>query len=554
MEILTIFLNETEPTNALGPEVIDSLVSQLNTPVNRSLPNGFLMALEPSIDNTSTVVGAVFLTQSNGTIVLTTDRTKAINSNISVGGIYNYVSDESIEFVQMVLIDSPSTYRNVTDARNRRLASSVVVANLVTNTMQPPLGTTISLYFRIKADFVTFPVENVDFYCAFYDNITKNWNTAGCANPVYNALWDRHECSCDHLTSFAMIWLPKTSTLSVQDIISLVAQFVSIFCFLIIIIHTLYYRLAQPEMGLEARGFLSLISNAVTMLLFIFYIALVLTVFRSSESNKTIACFGSATVLMLLVYFFLILTFLLKTSIAYFNYINFVRLFPPPSSRTLCNLFVASFLISITYVSFAAGFNSNSSIEITRLHSRKICWFTRRVIHYFVTIPICICLATNIFIFVYVAKRLINHARNSTSRHVSYQRMKRCVLILIASCVTQGLGWICGPFILFVNEETGEVFAWFFVVCNAFEGIWTILLYIVLLRIQIEEKMNRIPASQLSNKKQLKDESLQDDGQHGERMKSEKRILTKNERRISRLFLDLNDPSTADLSSYETGV
>ena len=409
VEILVNLINDTESTSLLGPVEIDDLVSQLNTSFNASGPNGFVMAEMPSPDSNASVVGAVFWTQNNGSIVLERGRTEAINSNISVGGIYNFTSFEGIEFVQMLLIDSPYAYRNVTDALSRRLASSVVVANLLMNTtqLQPPLGTTISLYFRIKADFVTDPVENVDFYCAFYDTSTRNWNDRGCSNPVYNVLWDRHECSCNHLTSFAMIWLPKsheTSTLSAQDIISLIAQFLSIFCFLIIIIHTIYYRLTQPGMGIQARSFLSLTSNGVTMLLFIFYIALVLTVFRSSESQTTEACFLSASVLMFFVYFFLILTFLLKTSIAYFTYINFVRLFPPPSFRTLYVLFVVSFLVSITYVSFAAGFNSNSSIEITRFYSKKICWFTRRVIHYFVTIPICICLAVSIFILVWVVK------------------------------------------------------------------------------------------------------------------------------------------------------
>ena len=112
---------------------------------------------------------------------------------------------------------------------------------------------------------------------------------------------------------------------------------------------------------------------------------------------------------------------------------------------------------------------------------------------------------------------------------MSYERMKRLVLILIASCIAQGIGWIFGPFILFVNEETGEIFGWFFVVCNAFEGVWAILLYIILLRMHIEDTMHRTPATQLSSMKHLEDESLQDYEEYGKDMKSGKRTLAENE-------------------------
>jgi hypothetical protein len=52
----------------------------------------------------------------------------------------------------------------------------------------------------------------------------------------------------------------------------------------------------------------------------------------------------------------------------------------------------------------------------------------------------------------------------------------------LASCVTQGLGWIFGPLMLVANPDAAEVLGWFFIIFNGLEGVWAILLYIVIVR------------------------------------------------------------------------
>ena len=101
--------------------------------------------------------------------------------------------------------------------------------------------------------------------------------------------------------------------------------------------------------------------------------------------------------------------------------------------------------------SFAAGFDSNPSYNITQLYPYRLCWFTPRVIYYFLTIPVCIFILLNFLTIVFVGKQIINHARHATSRHKSYERAKRCVVVLLSSCVTQGIGWLFGPFISFID-------------------------------------------------------------------------------------------------------
>jgi hypothetical protein len=66
--------------------------------------------------------------------------------------------------------------------------------------------------------------------------------------------------------------------------------------------------------------------------------------------------------------------------------------------------------------------------------------------------------------------------------------MKRCVLVLLSSCVTQGVGWLFGPFITFLSPTGADVFEWFFIVFNGLEGLWSILLYIIIRSQRIDEQ------------------------------------------------------------------
>ena len=349
----------------------------------------------------------------------------------------------------------------------------------------------ITLFFQVLYnDSSRINGVNGNYLCSYLDTNTSEWKQFGCYETRYDELYDRYECTCTHLTTFALIWLPKTSQLNyltAQDIASLIFQSISILSFIAVIIHSLLTRFINPFMSLRPRDLLPLISSASTTILFILFIALIVTVYTRTASQSETKCFLSSTVLMFFVYFFLIFMFCIKTSIGYFNYLRFVHLFPEPSHRKLVILLMISFFIAITSTSFAAGFNSNSSYNITRLYGNKICWFSRDVIYYFMTIPVCIFLLVNLITIIFVGKHIIDHVRRSTSPHQSYERMKRCVLVLLSSCVTQGIGWLFGPFISFINPTAGEIVGWFFVIFVGLEGVWTILLYMIIRSQHINE-------------------------------------------------------------------
>jgi hypothetical protein len=453
-------------------------------------------------DNDIIVLGASFTHGIGGELVKNTNEDNVISSPLSAAAIISNESLSGVTSLNMLIIDQPSIYRNIDNSTNKTLASSIIVASLKRNNS---LSTSmnISLYFQVLNEFNPNR-SDVDYYCSFYDTNRSQWNESGCTPPVYNTQYDRYECSCNHLTSFALVWLPNvpfTTYLDAQDIASLVFQLISIVCFLGIIIHAIVIRLRNPSMRLRAYDLLPLISCASTTILFIFFIALGMTVYTGTSSSNQKECFLSSRVLMFFTYFFLIFMFCTKTSVGYFNYLRFVRLFPEPPMEKLFTMLITSFFISITWVAFGAGFNSNSSFKITQLYPYKLCWFTHNVMHYFLTIPVCLFLLINIILFILVAIRIINHVQNATSSRQSYERMKLCVLVLLSSCFSHGIGWLFGVFLTSIDPTASQVLGWFFIVFNGLEGLWVIILYIIIRSQQIDDQKHVMAVMQLMKSK-----------------------------------------------------
>ncbi|CAF0885169.1 unnamed protein product, partial [Rotaria sordida] len=518
----------SSPNNTVTVNTIDEVLDKLNNiTITVNSTNSFLIAQELSQTANDIVLGASFLRNSGGEIVRNSTEQSALISQFSIAAIVAKESLVNVTSLKMFIIDKPTMYENIDNTTNRSLASSLIVAS-VTRAGSSSNLINVSLYFKVLPEYQ--PNVNATYLCSFYDTNNSRWDERGCTDPRFNEVFNRYECSCNHLTSFALIWLPQSllgsygRDLRTADIASLVFQSVSVVCFLAIMIHAIGIRIFNPLMHFQANNLLPLISCASTAILFIFYIALGMTVYTQTTSEKETKCFLSSSILMFFVYFFLIFMFCTKTSIGYFNYLRFVHLFPQPSLRRLFILLTISFFFSISWVSFAAGFNSNSSFNITQLYPYRLCWFTRGVVYYFMTIPICMFLLMNFFTIICVAKHIIDHVRNATSPHQTYERMKRCVLVLLSSSVTQGIGWLFGPFISFVSPTAGEVLEWFFIVFNGLEGVWSILLYIIILSQRIDEQKRVTAAIEVTRSSSIKASRYEKRSGRDDRRRSSDRI------------------------------
>ena len=221
----------------LSPNRIDNIVSQLNaTNIALSTDTSFLMAQEVNQSGNVIVLGASFSSNSGGKIVYSNNTNSVINSSISAAAIISNNSLSGLTALNMLIIDQPTTYRNISSSTNHTLVSSVIVVSPRRNDSSSKID--ISLYFKVVSGYDT--QDSSEYLCSYYDNNTLNWNNYGCTAPTYNPTYHRYECNCNHTTSFGLIWLPAAAlassgqSLRAVDIASLVFQSISIVCFIII--------------------------------------------------------------------------------------------------------------------------------------------------------------------------------------------------------------------------------------------------------------------------------------------------------------------------------
>ncbi|CAF1557113.1 unnamed protein product, partial [Rotaria magnacalcarata] len=543
-DALSLYINSitnanisSNSNNTLSIDEINKLVGSLNGCYSSLNDTGSVLIITKpdDTDEQDTIIGVSYQENKGGTIVNIQNRNNVTSSNVSTAGIVTLSSLFEATSFNMFIINDPTPFENADNTSNRTISSSIVMSTIGRmNDNRTVID--VALYFQVVKPPTTN--EDVTYSCAFYDTNTWQWSEFGCSPAIYNNRLDRYECSCDHLTSFALVWLPKPlgplrndriAELNAQDKASIAFQVISICCFIAIVIHGVILQFTKSRIFITLRLSLPVISCIVTLVLFIFWIALSLTVYsrfsqasRSSQNrpnqarsfqenfkdfnllenrldsrvgssvNKSsltnVPCLPAEHALMFVVYFLIIFMFCVKTSIGYFNYRRFVQLFPPPPFKSLLSHIAISFVISITLMMIAAGVNSNPSNNITAIYLGKVCWFSEQVIHIFLTAPICVSLAVNLVIVTLVAKKMIDHVRDGDSSEAVVKRTKYCVIVILTSCFTQGLGWLFGPIISIADPTVAEGLGWLFVIINGLEGVWILILYIIARKSHMDEK------------------------------------------------------------------
>ena len=524
--------NQTEITEALGnyissivnttnisnPDVtltltqIDNVVSNLTeNSLNFNTSTALVLTTNP-VQDERIILGASFRTGIGGNYVDNFNKPQIINSAISSAVIFNNDSLINASTLAIAVISDTTVYANVDNSSNQQLVSQLIVTELRTRSEIESYNTNISvsLYFQIISQANV--AQDPEFTCVFYDTTTLRWNSSGCTVPTFNPAFNRFECSCNHLTSFGLVWSPRSirsssesldpPVLNAKDIGSLVCQSISIVAFTMVIIHYIVMVHQKPNDFSSPKNILPLAAFGATILLFIFFIATSLTVFTryqnknqgtSSSSSRTISsrassfdptvCLSSESQLALTVYFFLILMFSFKTLAGHATYRYFIkRDFRMSKKKIIINIAIC-ISIPIVHVIFAAGFHSNPTLKILIISAKKLCWFSPVVIHYFLTIPISIFLLINICFVIFVTKRIYHYVRMTKNRtDDQVVRIKRFTIIIVSSLFTQGIGWLFGPLINVLHPNIAEPFEWIFILFNALEGLWAIIFHILICR------------------------------------------------------------------------
>jgi len=201
---------------------IDNIVGQLNTDVIISTTHSFLMAVSPDQKN-DVVLGISFQSNFGGQLIRNSNQHHIIDSKLSVAAIISPDSLIGVTHLNMLVIDKPAYYHRFTNSINQRIVSSVIVAKIQRNTSFSD-RMNISLYFTKQSEYVFNDTFAGYFICSYYETSTLDWNESGCTLPIYNAVFDRYECNCNHLTTFALLYRidpsPSTSYSTLESVTS----------------------------------------------------------------------------------------------------------------------------------------------------------------------------------------------------------------------------------------------------------------------------------------------------------------------------------------------
>jgi hypothetical protein len=169
------------------------------------------MVQQPNQYPNETILGAFYIHDIGGGIIDKSNQSNAYNMNLTAAAIISSQSLVNVTFLNVFIIDEPTTYQNIDNLNNETLASSVIVVAVQRNSsVFIPMN--ISLYFQVLNEYR--PTVNAIYSCSFYDTNSSQWNESGCTKPIYNSQFSRYECSCNHLSTFALVWSPNITITS----------------------------------------------------------------------------------------------------------------------------------------------------------------------------------------------------------------------------------------------------------------------------------------------------------------------------------------------------
>lgn len=335
--------------------------------------------------------------------------------------------------------------------------------------------------YSINLSFTDIERSNGDYSCVFWD--TNQWNPNGCKHS-FNSKVNRHFCSCNHTTSFALIFIPH-KTIDKTYIPSITIAFVSIVCFCISIIlsisrQTTYFR------HLSVLNIFTLFNS---MVLFLLFGVILIQGYQSSRKFHG-NCSMSQKNLVVTTYFFLLLTFASKTllGICYFLTIIFHFIFIQCASMST-HWFYSGIGFVVT-IAFVPTIILRQSMNLFQSY-QGICWLSSFIVFRFISIPILIFIGTNSLIIGIITVRLLKFVFQRKTMKIIERRLMISTMIWLSLCITLGLAWIFGPFLdlLVVDKDqtSSIVQLWIFAIFFGLEGLWVLIVNIIF---YVNQKLN----------------------------------------------------------------
>ena len=202
--------------NTLTVSEIDYLIGELTDISFVGSTSSSFLIVQPIFQSSYMIQGASFVRYQGGELITDLNQNNITNSLISAAAVINNASLSEFTYLSMLIIDDPSAFYYVNSSSNKTLASSIIVVSLNGNSSLNA-SIDISLSFMLLND--SSPnLNTTSYYCSFYDTNNSEWSESGCTTSTYNSLYNRFDCSCNHLTSFALLASPRTVNVTTTTI------------------------------------------------------------------------------------------------------------------------------------------------------------------------------------------------------------------------------------------------------------------------------------------------------------------------------------------------
>jgi len=193
--------------NTLTVSEIDYLIGELTDISFVGSTSSSFLIVQPIFQSSYMIQGASFVRYQGGELITDLNQNNITNSLISAAAVINNASLSEFTYLSMLIIDDPSAFYYVNSSSNKTLASSIIVVSLNANSSLNA-SIDISLSFMLLNNSIP-NLNTTSYYCSFYDTNNSEWSESGCTTSTYNSLYNRFDCSCNHLTSFALLASPR---------------------------------------------------------------------------------------------------------------------------------------------------------------------------------------------------------------------------------------------------------------------------------------------------------------------------------------------------------
>ncbi|OCT81326.1 adhesion G protein-coupled receptor F5 [Xenopus laevis] len=480
VDILTVV---SDNSKNVQPETMDKFITTVNTIVDntqawttiKDKSSQLLQSVE-NFARSLTNVTSFTSNQTNTNIQLkgqTLNASESYNETFQLSGLSGgvllgegFLSGNSCTVVSIAY----STLKDILpSAFNKTINGLVISTKVIPETKN-------SDNFNVSLTFSNSNTSLADPDCVYWDFSINSWNKENCSASV---IGNTTVCSCNHLTSFAVLMgahdatIPSNTTDPAQaalDMITYIGLGTSLAClFITLVIEAIVWRSVIKNKTSYLRH-VCLVNIAVSLLVGdIFFII-------GASLEKTPDSPACTAVAFLSFYFYLALFFWMLTT----GLILFYRLVYILHDMSRKIMMIIAFSVGYGCPALIAIITVASTAPKQGFTSGKYCWLdynTTKSFLAFVVPVLTIVFVNSIILFVVIYKLLrptIGERQSKDEKKILIQITKSLAVLI----PLLGLTWVFG--LLVVSDPTNRAFEIIFTIFNSFQGLFILISTVLL--------------------------------------------------------------------------